>query len=132
MAWSQGPRDFRFNQRALLADRWRRPIRHKSLTAKQLEAARDVYAVLGKHIGPFETFEINFLRELNPDSEVDIWYHLASLYKQYADKHGPLSDVAAHAVFGAVLLLSLGVHDRPKKIPKAMWDELRQTESRPL
>jgi hypothetical protein len=57
------------------------PIRHRALSLSFLTRALLIYEVLRGVMGmPFEEFIDNFLRDIEPDRELDVWEHIAGTY----------------------------------------------------
>src|SRR4051812_18377911 len=54
------------------------PIRRESLSDDQLGILRAIYEVISPYQDmAFETMELNFLRDANPDSELAVWSCIA-------------------------------------------------------
>jgi hypothetical protein len=100
------------------------PLQREALSPPQLARARSVYAALGRHLGPFEKFELGFLRDAQPDSEIAIWEVIAGAFQQYRERHPKMSEAEEDALFNGLLILSLGA-EKPKNVPQELWDELR-------
>ena len=59
-------------------------IRHSSLSSELLDQIQTVHQVLGPYIGQnLEQFEIGFMRELHPESEIAIWRCIAIAWHDY-------------------------------------------------
>ena len=64
------------------------PIRHVSLSPEVLELIQVVYEVIGPFLDTtLEQFEIGFMRDAKPESEVVIWCNVASAWIAYHSKH---------------------------------------------
>lgn len=56
------------------------PIVHEKLSDEQVERLRAVYAIVGSLYGScrsFEDFELGFLRDIDPEREIEIWEMIA-------------------------------------------------------
>ncbi len=71
----------------------------------------------------FEQFELNILRDADPEYETQIWENIAYAFQRYKQKHGPLADAEEASLFKAILLMSM-CGPKPDSIPQAQWDEL--------
>jgi hypothetical protein len=102
------------------------PIRHEALTDKQLERARLIYACLGPFIGtPFEQFELNFLRDMNPDKEIHIWSCIAVAHQKFLKRKPGVSEDEARLAFTGLLLNSMGA-TKPDDMPAPLWKSLER------
>jgi hypothetical protein len=64
------------------------PIRHESLSPKLLARIKTVHRLIGKYLGVnLEQFEISFMREESPDTEVVIWHSIAMAWGEFHKKH---------------------------------------------
>jgi hypothetical protein len=60
------------------------PIRHEALSPALEERAKQLYARVGYMIWPtFEQWELGFLRDLNPESEIAVWEVIADVFDAY-------------------------------------------------
>jgi hypothetical protein len=63
------------------------PIRNESLSPDLLDQIRAVFDVIGPYIGmTLEQFEIGFMRDLDPESEVALWCSITAACRA---EHGP-------------------------------------------
>ena len=63
------------------------PIRNKSLPPKMLEQIKAIYDVIGRYFGKtLEQFEINFMRDMHPETEVAIWCSITAAWLAYHEK----------------------------------------------
>lgn len=100
------------------------PIRRESLSDEQTRRARAVYEALQPFVSPtFEQFELNFLRDADPESEIQIWENIAYAFQRYEQQHGPLSDSDEATLFKSLLLISM-CGPKPDNTPQAYWDKL--------
>jgi hypothetical protein len=96
------------------------PVRHESLNDELSARARAIYAIIGKHIGPYETFELNFCRDVNPGSEIQIWEMIAAAYLRYGELFGPLDDATEEHAFNSLIVLSMR-GDKPAYVSQQVW-----------
>jgi hypothetical protein len=91
------------------------PIRHESLPPKLLETVEAVYDVIGEFLGTtLEQFEIGFMRDANPDSEVAIWASITAAWLAYHEKFlndETLPDGEEKKLLAALISISTGVTD---------------------
>ena len=91
------------------------PIQHESLTPELLEQVKAVYDVLGRYLNTtLEQFEIGFMRDMTPESEVAIWCSITAAWLAYHEKYlGEvlLPDEEEKKMIGALIAISTGVED---------------------
>ena len=64
------------------------PIRNKSLPPKLLEHVEAVFDVIGPYLDTtLDEFEIGFMRDKNPESEVAVWCGITSAWIAYHEKY---------------------------------------------
>lgn len=91
------------------------PIRHDSLPHELLEQIRAVYEVLGPFLGTtLEQFEIGFMRDLTPETEVAVWCGIAAAWLAYhkhffGDVLQPEND--EKKLIAALISISSGIED---------------------
>ena len=94
------------------------PIRHESLPDELLERVRAVYDVVGPYLGTtLEQFEIGFMRDSHPESEVAIWCSMTGAWIAYHEKHVGeqlLTNDDEKKLLGALVVISTGVEDVAK------------------
>lgn len=94
------------------------PIRHKSLPPELLEHIKAVFDVIGHYIGgTLEQFELGFMRDTDPESEVALWCSITAAWLAYHEKHlndEPLPDEEEKTLLGALIVISTGVEDVSK------------------
>src|SRR5262245_27974965 len=91
------------------------PIRHESLPPKLLELVEAIYDVIGPYLETtLEQFEIGFMRDANPESEVAIWASITGAWVAYHEKFlndEPLADSEEKKLLGALIAISTGETD---------------------
>ena len=94
------------------------PIRHESLSPELLERIRAVYDVIGPYLDTnLEKFELNFMRDSHPESEVAIWFGITAAWISYHETYlnsEVLPDEEERKILGALLVISMGVTDVAK------------------
>lgn len=79
---------------------------------------KTIYDVIGPYLDTnLERFEINFMRDLHPESEVAIWINITAAWIDYHDKYlsgDTLPDDEERNVLGALLAISMGMDDVSK------------------
>ena len=107
------------------------PIRNESLPPELLEQVKDVFDVIGPYIDmTLEQFEIGFMRDMNPESEVALWCSITAAWLAYHEKHlndEALLDEEERHILGALIAISTGVDDVTRlKVPKEVGQRLIQ------
>jgi hypothetical protein len=91
------------------------PIQHESLSPELLEHVQAVYDVLGPYLATtLEQFEIGFMRDMEPESEVAVWCGITAAWIAYHEKHlcdEVLPDEDEKKLLGALIAISTGVED---------------------
>jgi hypothetical protein len=91
------------------------PIRHESLPPQLLELIKAVYEVIGPYLGTtLEQFEISFMRDSDPQSEVAVWCSIVAAWAAYHEKHLDdelLPDEDEKGLLAALIAISTGVED---------------------
>jgi hypothetical protein len=110
------------------------PIRHDSLPPELLEAIRAVYDAIGRYLDTtLEQFEIGFMRDMHPDSEVRIWGRITAAWLSYHEKflnNATLPDEEERNLLGALIAISAGVEDVTKlNVPVEVGRRLFQSYS---
>jgi hypothetical protein len=94
------------------------PIRHESLSDELLKQVRSVYEIVGPYLDTtLEQFEINFMRDAEPEGEVLIWSAIAAAWMDYHKQHLDdelLSDEDEKKLLAALIAISTGVEDAEK------------------
>lgn len=94
------------------------PIRQESLPDDMLELIRSVYEVVGPYLKTtLEQFEINFMRDEDPASEVVVWCSITAAWSDYHEKHldgEVLPDEDEKKILAALIAISTGVTDVDK------------------
>lgn len=91
------------------------PIRHESLPPELLEHVHAIYDVVGPYVSDsLEQFEIGFMRDAHPESEVAVWCNITAAWiayhEQYLDNEY-LPDEDEKKLIGALIAISTGVED---------------------
>jgi hypothetical protein len=107
------------------------PIRHKMLRPELLEKVKAVYDVIGPYIGmTLEQFEVGFMRDMHPESEVALWCSITAAWLAYHEKYlndETLPDEEERKMLGALIAISTGVDDVAKlKVPVEVGRRLLQ------
>jgi hypothetical protein len=88
------------------------PIRHESLANDLMPRIEATYRAIGHYQCPsLEQWELGFMRDTNPESEVAVWEVLAKafqLYKQKCWKGGRLKRKRASQIIAALSMISWG------------------------
>jgi hypothetical protein len=91
------------------------PIRQESLPDDLLELIRSVYEVVGPYLKTtLEQFEINFMRDEDPASEVVVWCSITAAWSDYHEKHlggEVLPDEDEKKILAALIAISTSVTD---------------------
>ena len=94
------------------------PIRQESLSPELLEHIEAVYDVVGPYLGTtLEQFEIGFMRDADPESEVAVWFSITAAWITYHEKHlgdDMLPDEGEKRLLAALIAISTGVEDVEK------------------
>src|SRR5262249_26074349 len=91
------------------------PIRHESLPSELLDQIKAIFDVIGPYIAmPLEQFEIGFMRDLYPQSEVARWCRITKAWLAYhedflGDK--TLPDEEERKLLSALIAISTGIED---------------------
>ena len=94
------------------------PIRSESLPAELLERIKAVFDVIGPYLTmTLEQFEVGFMRDMHPESEVALWCSITASWLAYHEKY--LNDETLPAdqernMLGALIAISTGVEDVAK------------------
>jgi hypothetical protein len=91
------------------------PIRQESLPDDLLELIRSVYEVVGPYLKTtLEQFEIGFMRDADPASEVAVWCSITAAWSDYHEQHldgEVLPDEDEKKLLAALIAISTGVTD---------------------
>ena len=106
-------------------------IRHGSLPPELLEQIKAVYDVIGHYIGrTLEQFEISFMRDTDPESEVALWCSIVAAWLVYHEKFledETLPDEDERKMLGALIAIPTGVEDVLKlSVPVEVGRRLHQ------
>lgn len=114
------------------------PIRNESLPPEMLEQIKAVYDLIGPYINmTLEQFEIGFMRDMHPESEVVLWCSITAAWLAYHEKFlndETLPDDQERNLLGALIAISTGVEDVeklnvPEKVGRRLiqcYDDLRK------
>jgi hypothetical protein len=91
------------------------PIRNESLPPELLEQIKAVFDVIGPYINmTLEQFEIGFMRDMHPESEVALWCSITAAWLAYHEKFlgdETLPNEEERTMLGALIAISTGVND---------------------
>lgn len=94
------------------------PIRNESLPDELLEQIRAVFDVIGPYLDTtLEQFEIGFMRDMNPASEVIVWCSITAAWIAYHEKYlndEALPDDEEKKLIAALIVISTGMADVTK------------------
>jgi hypothetical protein len=94
------------------------PIRHRSLPPELLDQIRAVHDGIGSYLGTtLEQFEVGFMRDMHPESEVALWYSIMAAWLDYHEKFlgdETLPDDGERKLLGALIAISTGIEDLSK------------------
>ncbi len=71
----------------------------------------------------FETMELNFLRDANPDKELAIWAKVAVAFSRFIEEQPQTTHAERKSILSCFLLLSMG-SKRPDNIDAKLWQYL--------
>ena len=90
-------------------------IRHESLSPELLELIKAVYEVIGPYLSTtLEQFEISFMRDSDPASEVAAWCSIVAAWVAYHEQHlgdELLPDENEKNLLAALIAISTGIED---------------------
>lgn len=94
------------------------PIRNESLPLELLDQIKAIFDVIGPYIGTtLEQFEIGFMRDMHPESEVALWFRITKAWLAYHEDflgNETLPDEDERKLLGALIAISTGVGDVTK------------------
>src|ERR1700730_8356913 len=94
------------------------PIRNKSLPPDLLDQIRAVFDVIGPYIGmTLEQFEIGFMRDMHPESEVGLWCRITKAWLAYHEDflgNETVPNEQERKLVGGLIAISTGVEDVSK------------------
>ena len=94
------------------------PIRHGSLSPELLDQIKAVFDVIGQYLGmTLEEFEIGFMRDMHPESEVALWFRITKAWLAYHEDflaNETLPDGDERKLLGALIAISSGIEDVSK------------------
>ena len=112
------------------------PIRNESLSTDLLEQIKAVFQVIGPFIGmTLEQFEIGFMRDAHPQSEIALWFRITKAWLAYHEdylENKTLPDEEERTLLGALVAISTGVEDVSKlSVPGEVARKLVQCYENP-
>ena len=104
-------------------------IRNESLSPELLEQIRAVFDVIGPFIAQsLEQFEIGFMRDMHPESEVALWFRITKAWLAYHEDflaNKTLPDEEERKLLGVLIAISAGVEDVTKlNVPEEVGHRL--------
>jgi hypothetical protein len=94
------------------------PICHDSLPPALLQQIKAVFDVIGPYIGiSLEEFEIGFMRDMHPESEVSLWCRIAKAWLAYHEdflENETQPDEEERKLLGALIAISTRMEDMSK------------------
>jgi hypothetical protein len=108
-----------------------KPIRHQSLPPDLLERVQAVYDAIGPYLDTtLEQFQVGFLREADPASEVARWCGITVAWVAYHEQYVGeelLPDEDEQKLVGALIAISTGVTDLatlgvPVDVGRKLWE----------
>lgn len=94
------------------------PIRNESLSSELLDQIKAVFDVIGPYIGmTLEQFEIGFMRDMHPESEVALWFRITKAWLAYHEDflaNETLPHDEERKLLGALIAISTGIRDVAK------------------
>ena len=107
------------------------PIRNESLPPNVLKMVKAIYDVIGHYLDTtLEQFEIGFMRDMHPESEVVVWCSITAAWLAYHEKFlndEPLPDDDERKLLAALISISTGLEDVSKlKVPVEVGRKLLQ------
>lgn len=93
----------------------RRPIRHKSLEPELLRQIQGIYRIVGRFLDTtLEQFEIEFMRDVYPETEIAAWHQILAAWIVYHAKFlddEMQADEEERELLGALIAISTGNYD---------------------
>jgi hypothetical protein len=88
------------------------PIRHESLSADLLKTIKQLYDNVGCYLHPtLEQWELGFMRDTHPESEVAVWVQIAMAWQDYHQRYANgkrLEHNEEEKLVGALVSFSMG------------------------
>ena len=94
------------------------PVRNESLPPEMLEQIKAVFDVNGPYVNmTLEQFEIGFMRDMHPETEVALWGSITAAWLAYHGKFlddNTLPDDEEKKLLAALIAISTGLKDVKK------------------
>jgi hypothetical protein len=113
------------------------PIRHQSLLPEVLEKVDIIFQCIGQWVGNREAFEVNLMRDMNPEQEVNVWLRIAAAWQKYHFVYlgaKVQTDDEENRRVGALIIISFGVEfsDMKDMASKEEYDRLFECYKNPM
>jgi hypothetical protein len=104
----------------------RGPLRRESLAPDQEKRVQAIHSYVKPYLGmTLEEFEIAFLRDSDPDSEINVWAAIVKAHGDFVKQRPDKTADVGLDVFRCVLSISMGA-TKPSDVSKLLWDEVQQ------
>jgi len=94
------------------------PIRNESLSPELLDQIKAVFDLIGPYLSmTLEQFEIGFMRDMHPESEVALWFRITKAWLAYHEDflaNETLPNEGERKLLGALIAISTGIRDVAK------------------
>jgi hypothetical protein len=112
------------------------PIRNESLPPELLDQIKAVFDVIGSYNGmTLEQFEVGFMRDMHPESEVALWFRITKAWLAYHEDclgNETLPNEEERKLLGALIAISTGIEDVSKlKVPVEVGRRLNRCYADP-
>ncbi len=86
------------------------PVRHGGFPAELLARMKSTYDTVGRFLSPtLEHWELGFMKDTNPASELAIWEHIEASFNRYRQTYGePTPEEQKQIVLGLAVISSAG------------------------
>jgi hypothetical protein len=89
------------------------PIRNELLPPELLDQIKAVFDMIGPYIGmTLEQFEVGFMRDMHPESEVALWFKITKAWLAYHEDflgNETLPNEEERKLLGALIAISTGI-----------------------
>src|SRR3984957_12807825 len=111
-------------------------IRNEALPPELLDQIKAVFDVIGPYLNmTLEQFEIGFMRDMHPESEVALWFRITKAWLAYHEDflaNETLPNEEELKLLGALIAISTGVEDVSKlNVPVEIGRRLLQCYADP-